>query len=145
MWSQSYASLLSKEKEKENQKKRNIKSRKINKRKRKMLVSKCIITTLSSNPCNFHTLSLNNLANSSANVPSVIVTKYVILDNLSQTTKIISFSAINSNFIIKSTVRYVHSFSRTSLSFNFPTGASVLFFILWHILQPSICLTISTS
>jgi len=121
---------LSKEKEKENQKKRNIKSRKIDKRKRKMLVSKHIITTLSSNPCNFHTLSLNNLANSSANVPSVVVTKCIILDNLSQTTKITSFSATNSNFIMKSTIRCVHSFSNISLSFNFPTGASVLFFIL---------------
>ena len=124
-------------KEKEIQKKRNIKLRKINKRKIKMLVSKCIITTLSSNPCNFHTLSLNNLANSSANVPSVIVTKCIILDNLSQTTKIISFLATNSNFVIKSTIRCVHSFSSTSLSFNFPTGAFVLFFILWHILQLS--------
>jgi len=39
----------SKEKEKENQKKRNIKSRKIDKRQRKILVSKCTITSMRSN------------------------------------------------------------------------------------------------
>ena len=90
------------------------------------------------NPCNFHILSLNNLANPSANVPSVVVTKYIILDNLSQTTRIASFPATNSNFVIKSTVRYVYGFSGTSLNFNFSASTSVLFFILWHMLQPSI-------
>ena len=59
--------------------------------------------------------------------PSVVATKYVILDNLSQTTKITLFPTINSNFVIKSTIKCVHSFSGTSLSYNFSTGASVLF------------------
>ena len=60
----------------------------------------------------------------------VIVTKYVILDNLSYTTSIISFSAINSNFVTKSTVRCIHSFSSISFTINFPMDTSVLLFIL---------------
>ena len=61
---------------------------------------------------------------------SVVVTKYVILDNLSQTIRIVSFLVTNSNFVIKSTVRYVYSFSSISLNSNFSTDASILFFIL---------------
>ena len=47
-----------------------------------------------------------------------------------QTTRIASFPAANGNFVIKSIIRCVHSFSGTLLIFNFPTGISVLFFIL---------------
>ena len=61
---------------------------------------------------------------------SVVVTKYVILDNLSQTIRIVSFLVTNSNFVIKSTVRYVYSFSSISLNSNFFTDTSILFFIL---------------
>jgi len=50
-------------------------------------------TTLSGNLCNFHILFLNNYTNLSTDVLSVVVIKYVILTNLSQTTKIIFFSA----------------------------------------------------
>ena len=87
-------------------------------------------TMLSGNPYNFHILSLNNLTNSSADVPFVVATKYIILDNLLQTTRMVFFLATNGNFIIKSTIRCVHGFSGTSLNFNFPATSSVLFFIL---------------
>ena len=88
-------------------------------------------------------LFLNNLANSSADIPFIVATKYVILDNLSQTTRITSFPATTSNFVIKSTVRCFHSFSGTSLNFNFPASTSVLFFILWHISYSSMYFLIS--
>ena len=64
---------------------------------------------LSSNLCNFHMLSLNSLTNPSADVSSIIAIKCVILDNLLYITKITSFLATNSNFVMKSTVKYVHS------------------------------------
>ena len=99
-------------------------------------------TTLSGNLCNFHTLFLNNLANPFTNVPSVVATKYIILNNLLQTTSITSFPATNSNFVIKSTIRWVQGFSVILLKFNFPTRASVWFFIFWHISHSSTyCLT----
>ena len=44
--------------------------------------------TLSGNPCNFHTLSLNSLANPFTVIFSVITTKWDIFENLSHTTKI---------------------------------------------------------
>jgi len=75
-------------------------------------------------------LFLNNLANISANIPSVVATKCIILDNLLQTTGIASFPATNGKFEIKFTIRYVHSFSGTLLNFNFSTDTSILFFIL---------------
>ena len=94
-------------------------------------------TTLSGNLCSFHILFLNNCANSSTNIPLVVATKYVILNSLLQTTRTASFPATNSNFIMKSTIRCVYSFSRILLNFNFPVNPSILFFILWHISQPS--------
>jgi len=90
-------------------------------------------TMLSSNPCNFHILSLNNFYNPFADVPSVIATKCIFFDNLSQTTRIVFFPATNSNFVMKSTVKYVYGTLDTSLNFNFPVSTSVLFFIHWHI------------
>ena len=94
-------------------------------------------TILSGNLYNLHTLSQNNFTNSFANISSIVATKYIILDNLSQTTRIASFLATNSNFIINSTIRCVYGFSGISLNFNFSTGISVQFFILWHIPHPS--------
>ena len=85
---------------------------------------------LSSNPCNFYMLSLNDHTNSSTNVPFVVVTKCVILDNLLQTTRIVFFLATNSNFVIKSIIKFIHSFSRTLLNFSFSTSISILFSIL---------------
>ena len=68
------------------------------------LLFKIILST-----CNFHILSLNNCTNLSANILFVIVTKYTILDNLLQTTKIVFFSTTNSNFVIKSTIHSLFS------------------------------------
>ena len=99
--------------------------------------------TLSGNLYNFYIIFLNNLANPSTDILFVVAIKYVILDNLLQTTRIASFLATSGNLVIKSTVKYIHSFSGTSLSFNFPATSSILFFILWHILHPFIYLPIS--
>ena len=49
------------------------------------------------------------------------------MNNLSQTTKIASFSVTNSNLVIKSTVKYVYSLFSISFVFTFPAGISVLF------------------
>ena len=98
---------------------------------------------LSCNSCNFYTLFINNLANLSTNIPSVVATKCAIFDNLLYTTSIISFLIINSNLVFKSTIKYVYSFSGTSFSISFSAGTSVLFFILWHNLHPSIYYPIS--
>jgi len=61
------------------------------------------------NLCNFYILFLNNL-NPFASVFSIVITKYIILDNLSQITRIVSFLATNSNLVIKSAIWYVYSF-----------------------------------
>ena len=88
--------------------------------------------TLSSNSCNFHTLSLNNLTNSSTNISFAVVTKCAIFDNLLHTTRIVSFSATNGNFVMKSTIKCAYGISSISFTINFSTGISVLFFIIWH-------------
>ena len=100
-------------------------------------------TILSGNPCNFYILFLNSLTNLSADISSIIAIKCIILNNLLQTTRIVSFPATIGNFVIKSTIKYIHSFFRISLNFSFSTNAFILFFILWHILQPSIYLSTS--
>ena len=87
-------------------------------------------TMLSKNSCNFYMLSLNNLANSSTDICSIIATKCVIFNNLLHTTKITSFPANNSNFMMKFTVKCIHSLSNTSFNFNFTAGTFILFFIL---------------
>ena len=66
---------------------------------------------LSGNLYNFHVLSLNNYANPSTNV--------------------VSFPTTNSNFVIKSTVKYVHGLSSILFAINFSTSIFILFFILW--------------
>ena len=71
-----------------------------------------------------------NYANPFTNVLSIVITKCVILDNLSHTTKIVSFPATNSNFVMKSTVKYVHGFSNILFAINFSTSIFILFFIL---------------
>ena len=53
---------------------------------------------------NFYILSLNNQANPSAIILSVVTTKYIIFNNPSHTTKITFFSATYVYFVIKSTV-----------------------------------------
>ena len=74
---------------------------------------------------NFYILSLNNLANLSTNIPSIVTTKCAILNNLLQTTRITFFSATNSNFVIKFTIKYVYSFSSTLFVINFSAGFSI--------------------
>ena len=69
---------------------------------------------------------LNNLVNPFTKIPSIVAIKYTILDNQSYTTRIASFSATNSSFVLKST-RYVHSLS---FIINFPISTFILFFIL---------------
>ena len=88
--------------------------------------------TLFSNPCNFHTLFLNNLTNSSTDVSSVITTKCVILNNLLHTTKIAFFLATNGNFVINLTIKYINSFSSILFAINFSTSITIWFFILWY-------------
>ena len=95
-------------------------------------------TILSGNLYNFYMLFLNNLTSPSTDVPSVVVTKYVIFNSLLQTIRITSFPATSSNFVIKSTIRCIYSFSGISLNFSFSAGTSILFFICWHILHLSI-------
>ena len=89
-------------------------------------------TTLSSNSCNFHMLSLNSLTNLSTIISSVVTIKCVILDNLLHTTKIVYFPATNGNFVIKFTVKCIHGLSSILFAINFPTSTSILLFILWH-------------
>ena len=72
------------------------------------------------------TLHLNNLANSSTHISSVIVIKCAIFDNLLHTTRIVFFSTTNSNFIIKSTIRYIHGFSNILFAISFPARAFIL-------------------
>ena len=113
-----------------------------------MLFSFFVISTANCGPlsdiilaCNsysFYILSLNNLTNPSAKVSSVMATKCTIFDNLSHTTRFVSFSVTSSSLVIKSIIKYVHDFSRISFAINFPTGTSILFFILWHRSQLSI-------
>ena len=74
-------------------------------------------------------LSLNNHANLSANILSIVATKCVIFGNLSQTTRIASFLATNSNLVMKSTIKYIYSFFGTLLNFSISASTSVQFFI----------------
>ena len=92
---------------------------------------------LSDNLCYFYILSLNSLTNSCTVILSSVATKYVILDNLLHTTNIAFFSATNGSFIIKLTIRYIYSFSSTSLNLDLSASTSVWFFILWQILHLS--------
>jgi len=55
------------------------------------------------NPCNFHTLSLNNLASPSADVFFVVEIKYTIFINLSTTTKIELYPYASGNLVMKFT------------------------------------------
>jgi len=88
------------------------------------LLSKII---LFGNPYNFYMLFLNN---SSADIHFIVITKYVIFDNLSHTTRIIFFSTTNNNLVIKFTIKYVYSLFDISFAINFLTSISILFFIL---------------
>jgi len=97
---------------------------------------------LSDNPCNFYILSLNNLANSSTNVFSIVGIKYTIFVNLSTTTRIELYSCASSNLVIKFTKICAQGFSRIEFGINFPAGYSVQFLLHWQVSHPSIyCIT----
>ena len=88
-------------------------------------------TILSSSLCSLHTLSLKSLANSSAIVPSVVITKCVIFDSLSQTTKIAFFLTTISNLVLKSTnmcVKIIDDRLNFYFHFLFYFSFSFLFF-----------------
>jgi len=82
---------------------------------------------LSGNPYNFYTLSLNNLANSSTDVFSIVEIKCTILVNLSTTTRIESYSCASGNLVMKSTEMYAQGFSRIEFGINFPASCSMQF------------------
>jgi len=82
------------------------------------------------NPCSFYTLSLNSLANPSADVFSIVGMKWSILVNWSTTTRILSYSYAKGNLVIKSADIYVYGFSRIEFGINFSTGCSMWFLFL---------------
>jgi len=94
------------------------------------------------NLCNFYMLSLNNLANSSANIFSVVGIKCTIFVNLSTTTRIKLYSCASSNLVIKSAEMCAQGFSGIEFGINFPAGYSVQFLLRWQASYPSIyCFT----
>jgi len=74
---------------------------------------------------NFHTLFLNSLASSSANIFSVVGMKWTIFVNLSTTTKIELYPRASGNLVIKSTEMCVQGLSRIELGINLPAGYSM--------------------
>jgi len=82
------------------------------------------------NPYSFHTLSLNSLANPSADIFSIVGMKWTILVNRSITTRILLYSCAKSNLVIKSADIYVYGFSRIEFGINFPAGCSMWFLFL---------------
>jgi len=88
-------------------------------------------------PCNFHTLSLNNLASPSADVFSIVEMKCPIFVNLSTTTRIESYPCTNGNLVMKSADMCVQGFSGIELGISFPAGCSMRFLLHWQALHPS--------
>ena len=75
-------------------------------------------------------LSLNNTANPSADVFSVVGIKCAIFVSQSHTTTIESKPLANGSFTMKSAVMYAHGLSGTAFGISFPTGSSVWFLFL---------------
>ena len=80
---------------------------------------------LSGSLYNFHILSLNSLASSSADVFSIVEIKWTIFVNLSTTTKIESYPWASGNLVIKSTEIYVQGLSGIELGIDLSAGCSV--------------------
>jgi len=98
--------------------------------------------TLSDNLCNFHTLSLNNLANPSSIIFSVIAIKLPVSRDYNSILAVYDRFLKMLYFIINSTDIYCYDLSSTVFGLNFPAGISALFFILWHWLHFSVyCFT----
>ena len=92
---------------------------------------------LSGNPCNYHTLSLNNLASPSAVVFSVVSKKYTILVKWSTTTSILLYPCAKGNLLIKSAEIWPKALSGIKFGINFPAGCSVWFLLFWQTSHPS--------
>ena len=84
---------------------------------------------LSGSPCSFYTLSLNNFANPSADVFSVVGIKWTILVNRSTTTRMLLYPCAKGNLVIKSANICVYGFSGIEFGINFPAGYSVQFLL----------------
>ena len=82
---------------------------------------------LSGSLYNFYTLSLNNCANPSADVFSVVGMKYTILVNLSAITKIELYLWAKDSFVIKSANMCVQGFSGIELGISLPASGFVWF------------------
>jgi len=101
---------------------------------------------LSGNPCSFHMLSLNSLANPSADVFSIVGIKWTILVNQSTATRILSYPCIKGNLVIKSANICIQGFSGIDLALTFLPAilCSFLFVdrhhILPHIVSPPLSL-----
>jgi len=92
---------------------------------------------LSGSLCNFHTLSLNNRTNPSADVFSIVGIKCTILVNLLTTTKIGLYPWAKCSFVIKSADICIQGFSRIELGISLPAGGSVRFLFCWQASHPS--------
>ena len=100
-------------------------------------------TMLFSNPCNFHILSLNNLANPFTNIFFAVATKWAILDNLSQTTRIASFPVLwqllvtktNSNTSNKSLSRILSEDHKRTRQGIPAVLLPYLYYYMWSMLQ----------
>ena len=91
---------------------------------------------LSDRPCNFHILSLNNHANPSTDVFSVVGIKCTILVNWSTTTRIESYSCAKGNLVMKSADIYAQGFSGIEFGINLSAGSSMWFLFFWQELHP---------
>ena len=97
---------------------------------------------LSDNPYNFHTLSLNSLANPFADVFSIVGIKCTIFVNLLTNTRIELYPCASSNLVMKSAEMYAQGFSGVEFGINFPAGCSVQFLLYWQVSHSSIyCFT----
>ena len=81
-------------------------------------------------PYSSHTLSLNNTANPSTDIFSIVEMKCTIFVSQLHTTRMESYFLANGNFTIKSAVICIHGFSGAVFGISFPAGGSVLFLFL---------------
>jgi len=88
-------------------------------------------------PCNFHTLSLNNLTSPSANIFSVVEIKWTIFVSQFTTTKMALYPWAKGSLVIKSTDICIHGFSGIELGISLPADCSVQFLFLWQESHPS--------
>ena len=91
----------------------------------------------------FHMLFLNNLANPSTDVLSVVSIKYTIFVSWSTTTKIVLYSWAKGSLVIKSANMCIQGFSGIELGINLPASYSIQFLFLWQKSHPFIYLFIS--